>query len=313
MGDGVSAGARRRDQARPERGVAERKLRMGFVLDVVGYGARSAPLRSDVQRRLPRLVSTMLLQSGMALESVEHEWTGDGINVVIPADADPTVALPLLLRTLAALLGQDNARGDDRMRLRMSVGIGLVENSTAGFGGPMIIEMSRMVNSAALRSSLEAYPRADLVAAISDQVYSAIIRPGYPGIPGTQFTRVDVAEKEYRAPAWIWVSARQWTEPAYAPLSRSDPRIVGRPEHGSLPPCRPARRRPREHGVPRAGPRRHAGGGQGLQARRVRRDNGKRAAGWRRGSGQPPRSGGRAPRCSWTPIPTRPPPGSRRS
>ncbi len=202
---------------------------MGFVLDVAGYGARSAPLRSDVQRRLPRLVSTMLLQCGMTLESVEHEWTGDGINVVIHADADPTVALPVLLRALASLLGQDNARSDDRMRLRMSVGIGLVENSEAGFGGPMIIEMSRMVNSAALRSALDAYPRADLVAAISDQAHSAIIRPGYPGIPGTQFTRVDVAEKEFRAPAWIWVSARQWTEPAYAPLSRGDPRIVGRP------------------------------------------------------------------------------------
>jgi hypothetical protein len=204
-------------------------LRMGFVLDVVGYGARSAPLRSDVQRRLPRLVSTMLLQCGMTLESVEHEWTGDGINVVIPVDADPTVTLTVLLRALATLLGQDNARSDDRMRLRMSVGIGLVENSEAGFGGPMIIEMCRMVNSAALRSELDAYPRADLVAAISEQVHSAIIRPGYPGIPGTQFTRVDVAEKEFRAPAWIWVSARQWTEPAYAPLRRGDPRIVGGP------------------------------------------------------------------------------------
>jgi len=229
MGDGVSAGPRGRDQARPSHGVTGRKLRMGFVLDVVGYGARSAPLRSGVQRRLPRLVSTMLLQCGMSLESVEHEWTGDGINAVIPVDADPTVALPVLLRVLAALLGQDNARNDDRMRLRMSVGIGLVENSTAGFGGPMIIEMSRMVNSMALRSALDAYPRADLAAAISDQVHSAIIRPGYPGIPGTQFTRADVAEKEFRGPAWIWVSARQWTEPAYAPLSRSDPRIVPRP------------------------------------------------------------------------------------
>ena len=229
MGDGESAGPRGRDQARPSHGVTGRKLRMGFVLDVAGYGARSAPLRSGVQRRLPRLVSTLLLQCGMSLESVEHEWTGDGINVVIPVDADPTVALPVLLRALAALLGQDNARSDDRMRLRMSVGIGLVENSTAGFGGPMIIEMSRMVNSAVLRSALDAYPRADLAAAISDQVHSAIIRPGYPGIPGTQFTRADVAEKEFRAPAWIWVSARQWTEPAYTPLSRGDPRIVLRP------------------------------------------------------------------------------------
>ena len=55
------------------------------------------------------------------------------INVVIPADADPTVALTVLLRALATLLGQDNARSGDRMRLRMSIGIWLVENSEAGF------------------------------------------------------------------------------------------------------------------------------------------------------------------------------------
>ena len=68
MGDVVPAGSREREPARPSRGVTARKLRMGFVLDVAGYGARSAPLRSDVQRRLPRLVSTMLLQCGMELE-----------------------------------------------------------------------------------------------------------------------------------------------------------------------------------------------------------------------------------------------------
>jgi hypothetical protein len=201
-------------------------LRMGFVLDVVGYGARPAPLRSEVQRRLPRLVAAMLGNCGFRLESVEHEWTGDGINVVLPADADPAHALPVLIRALAAQLTQDNARAADRVRLRMSVGIGLVENAATGFGGPMILDMSRLVNSAPLRGALTVNPDADLVAAISDQVHSAIIRPGYPGIPAAQFTRADVAEKEFTGPAWIWVSTRQWTAPALAPLARGDPRWI---------------------------------------------------------------------------------------
>ena len=199
---------------------------MGFVLDVADYGARPASLRSDVQRRLPRLVSGMLANCGTTLGRVEHEWTGDGINVVLPADTDPTVALPVLLRTLAALLGEDNARSMDRMRLRMSVGIGLVENTAAGFGGPMIIELSRLVGSAPLRAALTAYPDAHLAVALSDQAHSAIVRPGYPGIPGTQFTRADVAEKEFRAPAWIWISTRQWTTPAFGPLRTGEPRRV---------------------------------------------------------------------------------------
>jgi hypothetical protein len=200
---------------------------MGFVVDVADYGARSAPLRSDVQRRLPVLVSAMLGSCAIELESVEHEWTGDGINVVLPADMDPTVALPVLLRALAALLDEDNTRSIDQIRLRMSVGIGLVENTAAGFGGPMIIELSRLVDSAPLRAALAAYPSAHLAVAISDQAYSTIVRPGYRGIPGTQFSRVEVAEKEFRAPAWIWISTRQWIAPAFGPLSMGDPRSVG--------------------------------------------------------------------------------------
>src|SRR5260370_7472755 len=106
MGDGVSTESRGQDQARPARSPYGRTLRMGFVLDVAGYGARSAPLRSDVQRRLPRLVSEMLANCGMDLPSVEHEWTGGGINAVMPAAPDPSTALPTSIRTLPALLAQ---------------------------------------------------------------------------------------------------------------------------------------------------------------------------------------------------------------
>jgi hypothetical protein len=200
---------------------------MGLVLDVAGYGARTAPLQNEVQRRLPLLVAGTLAECGMDLDDVGHEWTGDGINAVMPADMDPTAVLPVLIRSLAAKLGADNARSTDRIRLRMAIGAGLVEMSAAGFGGPMIVEISRLVNSAPLRAALEAYPGADLAVAISDQVYAMVIRPGYPGIPSAQFSRVNVVAKEFAGPAWIWVSARQWSEPAYQPLAPDDPREIG--------------------------------------------------------------------------------------
>jgi Protein kinase domain len=226
MEDGVSATLWSQGQGQPARRPPRRQLRMGFVLDVADFGARPAPARSDVQRRLPVLVSAMLAACGTGLGTVEHEWTGDGINAILPADIDPTVVLPALLRSLAALLSEDNSRSVNRMRLRMSVGIGLIEHSGAGFGGPMIIEMSRLVNSEPLRAALTAYPDAHLAVAISDQVHSAIIRPGYPGIPSGQFTPVEVTEKEFRAPAWIWISTRQWSEPPFGPLGAGDPRRV---------------------------------------------------------------------------------------
>jgi len=204
-----------------------RKLRIGFVLDVAGYGTRSAPAQNEVQRRLPLLVVDSLAECGMNLDGVDHEWTGDGINAVLPADVDPTLVLPVLIRSLAGKLGADNARSTDRIRLRMAVGVGLVEQSGAGFGGPMIVDTNRLVGSAPLRAALAAYPSADLAVAISDQVHATVIKPGYPGIPGSQFSRVNVVAKEFTGPAWIWIAARQWGEPAYRPLRPDDPREIG--------------------------------------------------------------------------------------
>jgi hypothetical protein len=227
MGDGVAAEARGHGQAPPARSQSGRKLRMGFVLDVAGYGARSAPLQNEVQRRLPPLVINSLAECEMDLDHLGHEWTGDGINAVMPADIDPTVVLPVLIRSLAVNLRADNARTLDRIRLRMAIGVGLVEHNTAGFGGPMIIDINRLVDSTPLRAALSAYPTADLAVAITDQVHATVIRPGYPGIPEGQFNRVEVIAKEFAGPAWIWLSSRQWSGPAYQVLSRDDPREIG--------------------------------------------------------------------------------------
>jgi tRNA A-37 threonylcarbamoyl transferase component Bud32 len=226
MGDGVAAEPRGQGQAPPARSQSGRKLRMGFVLDVAGYGARSAPLQNEVQQRLPPLVINSLAECEMDLDHVGHEWTGDGINAVMPADMDPTVVLPVLIRSLAANLRADNARTLDRIRLRMAIGVGLVEHNRAGFGGPMIIDINRLVDSTPLRAALSAYPTADLAVAITDQVHATVIRPGYPGIPEGQFNRVEVVAKEFSGRAWIWVSARQWSEPAYQALTRDDPREI---------------------------------------------------------------------------------------
>jgi hypothetical protein len=206
-----------------------RALRMGFVLDVAGYGTRAVPQRDDVQRRLRQLVVAMLGECALTLEMrvVDHQWTGDGINAVLPSDIDPPAVLSALVRSLAAGLSADNARHADRIRLRMAIGVGLIERRAAGFGGPVIVDINRLVDSAALRAALTAEPAADLAVALSDQVYTLIVQPGYPGIPVGQFTHANVVAKEFSGGAWIWLSTRQWSEPAYLPPGVADPKEVG--------------------------------------------------------------------------------------
>ena len=228
-GDAGGRGGRHTARTASGRRQSGRALRIGFVLDVAGYGTRTVPERDDVQRRLKRLVIAMLSECGLRLDArvVDHQWTGDGINGVLPSDIDPPSVLSVLVRSLAAELSADNARHSDRIRLRMAIGVGLIERRAAGFGGPVIVDINRLVDSAALRSALSDEPAADLVVAISDQVYTLIIQPGYPGIPVGQFTQTNVTAKEFSGPAWIWLPTRQWSEPAYAPLGVTDPREVG--------------------------------------------------------------------------------------
>src|SRR6185437_15983335 len=122
-----------------------RALRMAFVLDVAEYGTRPVPDRDDVQRRLRHLVVAMLAECGLTLSArvVDHQWTGDGVNAVLPSDIDPPALLSVLLRSLAALLSEDNGRHPDRIRLRMALGVGLIERRAAGFGGPVIVDINR--------------------------------------------------------------------------------------------------------------------------------------------------------------------------
>lgn len=237
--DAGAAGYRGHGQASCPRDNSGTKLRMGFVLDVEGWGARPAPLQGEAQERMLRIAGRVLAMCGLCLAfgkgdrtpgraECEARGTGDGLNTMLPADTDPTVVLPVLIRALAAELTADNAANiADRIRMRMAIGIGLVEDGAVGFSGPLITEISRLVNSAALRGELRAEPAADLAVAVADAAHSMIIKSGYPGIPAAQFRRAQVTEKEFSGAAWIWVSTRQWTTPAYDGLAPGDPRWAG--------------------------------------------------------------------------------------
>lgn len=183
-----------------------RTLRLGFVVDVVGFGRRAAPEQEAVQQRLAGLARQVLHDAGFELEAGDHQWTGDGFAVFLPSAIDPPRVLSMLFGAVRRRLMEDNEAAEDRIRLRLAVGLGLVSVAATGFAGSMIVDINRLIDSAPLREAVCDHPRSDLVALVSEQVHASLVRPGYLRPPGAEFRQVTVSVKEFHERAWLWIA-----------------------------------------------------------------------------------------------------------
>jgi hypothetical protein len=84
--------------------------------------------------------------------------------------------------------------------------VGPVGIAAIGFSGGTIVEMARLLNSDRLRQAMSDHPDADLAALLSDELYRYVLGEGHPGLDRNRFTKVEVEQKEFRRPAWLWVS-----------------------------------------------------------------------------------------------------------
>jgi O-acetyl-ADP-ribose deacetylase (regulator of RNase III) len=85
-------------------------VRMGFVVDVAGYGGRSAREKIDVQHRVAALIDDVTRDLGLRLDETLHHGTGDGMVVFLPSDLEVHRALAGLLRSTPEALAEDNQR-----------------------------------------------------------------------------------------------------------------------------------------------------------------------------------------------------------
>jgi len=178
--------------------------RLGFVVDIIGFGQRSdGEDKVDLQRRLADLVGRVLADLGVEQDDTVGDHAGDEKTVFLPVGVDSSRMLPTLIAAMAERLRRDNRRHTDRMRLRMAVGTGLLGNGPLGFTGDLIVDLHRLVSCDVLRQAAGANPDADLALLVTHALHDEVIRPGY--VDRDEFVRVDVAIKEFTAVAWLWL------------------------------------------------------------------------------------------------------------
>jgi hypothetical protein len=183
---------------------ARRPIRMAFMVDIVGYGRRDSPAKDSLQQRLASVIQLVLDDLSVALPDTERQGTGDGMLVILPEKLDIQRALPVLLRSTAGRLAHDNSVYQDQMRVRMASDIGPVGLAELGFGGAMVTNTGRLLDSKPLRRWVVDHPEHDLAVALSDPLHRFVIAEGHPELPAKQFIRTQVRAKELATVAWLW-------------------------------------------------------------------------------------------------------------
>lgn len=191
------------------RGVAEPdsgsgvQFRLGFTVDVVGYGSRTELQQDRIQRRLRELLHAAAGDAGITLDPAFVQPAGDGVNVFLDPGVDLGRVPGALLTAIRDRLAAGNAREEDRMRLRMAVDIGPVRRSALGFSGDAVISFGRLVDSEPIRRAMRDHPDCDLALLVSDLFHRSVVRQGYAGFDPARFQRHTVVVKEYQADAWL--------------------------------------------------------------------------------------------------------------
>lgn len=185
-------------------------LRMCLAVDVADYSVRDDAGQLEIQQ----LLLTVLDQVGANATLLRRlDWRrqaqGDGELALLPPDLDQARAVPEFVRELLIALERVNRpRSDEaRLRLRAAFHFGVVYESANGYSGTTVNTVCRLRDSDELRRALAAAPASNLALAVSERVYTDVVRHRLRDLDPALFHRVvvDRPGQQFRAEAWIFV------------------------------------------------------------------------------------------------------------
>ena len=178
------------------------RYRIGFTVDIVGYSSRTTEAQQTAQHRLFAMLQHFTDEVGIAFDPASYQPAGDGYHYFLP-DINARAAVRHLVRTVPRLLHEDNLGRDDRIRLRMAVDVGPVEQGVLGFAGSTVVRFCRLADSAPIRHAMKTTDT-DIAIFVSDTLYNDIVRQ-YGDLSSLPFKRCDVVVKNYQATAHLLI------------------------------------------------------------------------------------------------------------
>lgn len=170
-----------------------------LVVDIAGFGRWPNPHQIMARDVLTNAVRDGFRTAGVRPADLGWQDRGDGMMVLIPAGVSKVDILDPVIPQVICRLRRHNATAAPRIRIRVSLHAGEVHRDAHGWVGSDLNTACRLADADPVRAGLHG----DAVLVVSDVLYRSVVRHGYRRVDPAAFTRVEVAEKEVREPAWV--------------------------------------------------------------------------------------------------------------
>ncbi|GAA3377994.1 hypothetical protein [Streptomyces racemochromogenes] len=176
-----------------------------LLLDIEKFSDRDDVEQAYLRRMLYDVVERVLQTAGIDQTLHLRADRGDGVLVMIDANASLPLLLRVLLTEAPAQLREVNrmASSAAQIRLRAVVATGFVTvDAIDGWVGTDLNQACRLLDADTLRAALRE-ENSDIALCVSESVHTGIVRHDHKGIPADSFHPITVDSKNGPLKAWL--------------------------------------------------------------------------------------------------------------
>jgi hypothetical protein len=190
--------------------------RIVTVSDAEGYSKLPYADQRDLQNHTADIQDQAAVNARLDRRQGIIQVAGDGDLTAWPPETNELNLISDYVRELTAEVDRVNRTLSQasRIRLRLSVSAGLVDEGALGLTGQAPIKASILANSDQLRRALGRHPERSLAVIIDDTLYQDVVLSRLCGLRPEDYQRVVIRDK-YRIEhvAWITVPGPVWSAP----------------------------------------------------------------------------------------------------
>lgn len=187
--------------------------RIVTVSDAEGYSKLPYADQRDLQKHTADIQDQAAANARLDRRQGIIQVTGDGDLTAWPPETNELNLISDYVRELTAEVDRVNRTLSQasRIRLRLSVSAGLVDEGVLGLTGQAPIKASILANSDQLRQALRRHPERSLAVIVDDTLFQDVVLSRLCGLRPEDYQRVVIRDK-YRTEhvAWITVPGPVW-------------------------------------------------------------------------------------------------------